>query len=126
MNRLVQIAINAIALWVAVWLLRPGIQFTGVWWKLVVVAIAFSLVNTYVRPILRILTLPISVLTLGIFLLVINAVMLLLVSAVSSQLNLDFHVANFGAAFIGAIVIAVVGFLVAVAITPARTAGRLF
>jgi putative membrane protein len=126
MNRVVQIAINAIALWVAVWLLRPGIQFTGVWWKLVLVAIVFSLVNTYVRPILRILTLPISVLTLGIFLLVINAVMLLLVSAVSSQLNLDFHVANFGAAFIGAIVISVVGFLVAVAITPARTAGRLF
>ncbi|SRR6266568_4193524 len=126
MNRVVQIAINAIALWVAVWLLRPGIQFTGVWWKLVLVAIVFSLANTYVRPILRILTLPISVLTMGIFLLVINAVMLLLVSAVSSQLNLDFHVANFGAAFIGAIVISLVGFLVAVAITPARTAGRLF
>src|SRR6266508_2664052 len=99
MNRLIQIAVNGIALWVAVLLLRPGLDFHGEWWKFVLVAVAFSLVNTYLRPILRILTLPISVLSLGIFLVVINALMLLLVSAVSEQLGLGFRVANFGEAF---------------------------
>jgi putative membrane protein len=125
MNQVIQIAINAIALWAAVNIV-PGMHFAGEWWKLVLVAIAFSLVNTYVRPILRVLTLPISVLTLGIFLIVINALMLLLVSAVSEQLNLGFTVADFGAAFLGAIVVALVGFLLAVLLVPARTAGRIF
>jgi putative membrane protein len=125
MNEVIQIAINAIALWAAVNIV-PGMHFAGEWWKLVLVAIAFSLVNTYVRPILRVLTLPISVLTLGIFLIVINALMLLLVSAVSEQLKLGFTVADFGAAFLGAIVVALVGFLLAVLLVPARTAGRIF
>ena len=125
MNKVLQIAINAIALWAAVNIV-PGMHFAGEWWKLVLVAIAFSLVNTYIRPILRILTLPISVLTLGIFLIVINALMLLLVSAVSQQLKLGFTVADFGAAFLGAIVVALVGFLLAVLLVPARSAGRLF
>jgi putative membrane protein len=125
MNQVIQIAINAIALWAAVNIV-PGMHFAGEWWKLVLVAIAFSLVNTYVRPILRALTLPISVLTLGIFLIVINALMLLLVSAVSEQLKLGFTVADFGAAFLGAIVVALVGFLLAVLLVPARTAGRIF
>ncbi|MDP9273105.1 MAG: phage holin family protein [Chloroflexota bacterium] len=125
MNQVIQIAINAIALWAAVNIV-PGMHFAGEWWKLVLVAIAFSLVNTYVRPILRVLTLPISVLTLGIFLIVINALMLLLVSAVSEQLKLGFTVADFGAAFLGAIVVALVGFLLAVLLVPARTAGRIF
>jgi putative membrane protein len=125
MNQVLQIAINAIALWAAVNIV-PGMHFAGEWWKLVLVAIAFSLVNTYVRPILRVLTLPISVLTLGIFLIVINALMLLLVSAVSEQLKLGFTVADFGAAFLGAIVVALVGFLLAVLLVPARTAGRIF
>lgn len=125
MNEVIQIAINAIALWAAVNIV-PGMHFAGEWWKLVLVAIAFSLVNTYVRPILRVLTLPISVLTLGIFLIVINALMLLLVSAVSEQLKLGFTVADFGAAFLGAIVVALVGFLLAVLVVPARTAGRIF
>jgi putative membrane protein len=124
-NRLIQIAINAIALYVAV-ILVPGLEFTGEWWKLVVVAVAFSLVNTYLRPILRIVTLPISLMTLGIFLIVINALMLMLVGAVSDQLHLGFVVRDFGAAFLGAIVVAVVGFILAVTLAPARLAGRMF
>jgi putative membrane protein len=123
MSQLVQVAINSIALWVAV-VLIPGLSFRGEWWKLVLVAVAFGLVNSYIRPILRIITLPISILTLGIFLLVINALMLMLVGAISDQLNLGFVVADFWAAFLGAIVVAIVGFLLATALTPARFAGR--
>jgi putative membrane protein len=125
MNRVIQIAINAIALWVAVWLLRPGLDFSGEWWKFVLVAIAFSLVNTYLRPILRIITLPISILTLGLFLIVINALMLMLVGAISEQLSLGFVVNDFGSALLGAVVVAIVGWILAVTLAPARVAGRM-
>lgn len=125
MGQVIQIAINAVALYAAV-VLVPGLEFTGQWWKFVLVAVAFSIVNTYLRPILRIITLPISILTLGLFLLVINALMILLVGAVSVQLQLGFVVRDFGAAFLGAIVVAVVGFLLAVFLSPARYAGRMF
>jgi putative membrane protein len=124
-NQVIQVAINAIALWVAVQLI-PGLTFHGEWWKLVLVAVAFGLVNSYIRPILRIVTLPITVLTLGIFLLVINALMLLLVGAVSDQLHLGFAVRDFGSAFLGAIVVALVGFVLAMTLAPARFAGRMF
>jgi putative membrane protein len=125
MGQVIQIAINAIALYVAV-VVVPGLDFTGQWWKFVLVAVAFSIVNTYLRPILRIITLPISILTLGLFLLVINALMILLVGAVSAQLGLGFRVHDFGAALLGAIVVAVVGFILAVSLSPARFAGRMF
>lgn len=109
-DRIFQILINAGALYVAVYLL-DGINFTGDWWKLLLVALAFSLLNTYLRPILRILTLPITVITMGIFLLVINAAMLMLTAAISDGLGLGFTVDNFGSAFLGAIVVAVVGWI---------------
>ena len=125
MAQVIQIAINAIALYVAV-VLVPGLEFHGEWWKFVLVAVAFSLVNTYLRPILRIVTMPISILTLGIFLLIINAFMILLVGAVSIQLHLGFAVHDFWAALLGAIVVAIVGFILAVTLAPARFAGRMF
>lgn len=109
-DRILQILVNAGALYVAVYLL-DGITFIGEWWKLLLVAIAFSLLNTYLRPLLRILTFPITIVTMGIFLLVINAAMLLITSAISDQLKLGFHVADFGAAFLGAIVVAIVGWI---------------
>ena len=118
-DRVIQILGNAGALYVADFLIG-GITFIGDWWKFLLVALAFSLLNTYVRPILRILTLPISVVTLGIFLLVINAAMLLLTSAISDQLGLGFNVADFGAAFLGAIVVAVVGWILSMVIGAAR------
>lgn len=122
-DRIFQILINAGALYVAVYLL-DGINFTGEWWKLLLVALAFSLLNTYLRPILRILTLPISVLTMGIFLLVINAAMLMLTAAISDQLGLGFTVRDFGAAFLGAIVVAVVGWILSMFVGVGRLPTR--
>jgi putative membrane protein len=124
MSRLIQVAINAIALWVAVLLLRPALDFRGEWWKFVLVAVAFSLVNTYLRPILRIVTLPISIMTFGLFLIVINALMLLLVGAISQELVLGFVVRDFWTALLGAIIVAIVGWILAVTLAPARFAGR--
>ena len=124
MDKVIQILINAGALYVADFLIS-GITFSGEWWKFLLVALAFSLLNTYVRPILRILTLPISVITLGIFLLVINAAMLLLTSAISEQLSLGFTVADFGAAFLGAIVVAIVGWGLSLVIGAGRMPGKV-
>lgn len=125
MDRLIQILINAAALWVAV-LIVPNIDFVGDWWKLILVAVIFSLVNTYLRPILRILTLPITVVTLGIFLIVLNALLLLLVATVSTELNLGFTVADFLAALLGSIVISIVGLLLSMVVGTGRMAGRVF
>lgn len=125
MERAVQILVNAAALWVAVAIV-PGITFTGEWWKLLLVAVAFSLINTYLRPILRLLTLPITLMTVGLFLLVINALMLLLTSAVSQQLALGFAVDGFLSALLGAIVVAAVGLVLSLTVGAGRIAGRVF
>jgi putative membrane protein len=123
-DRLIQILVNAAALWVAVQIV-PGIRFTAdEWWKLLLVAVAFSLLNTYLRPILRILSIPITLMTFGLFLLVINALMLLLTSAISDQLQLGFRVDDFLAALLGAIVVAIVGFILSLIIGTGRLAGK--
>lgn len=122
MDRILQTLINAAALYVAV-LVVPNITFTGEWWKLLLVAFIFGLVNTFLRPILRILTLPITLITLGLFLLVINALMLLLTSAISTELDLGFQVSDFLAALLGSIVVSLVGFVLSLVIGTGR---RLF
>jgi putative membrane protein len=123
MDRIVQLLINAAALFVAV-LLVPGLDFafdsTEAWLKFLFVALIFGVVNTFLRPILRLLTLPITLMTLGLFLLVINALMLLLTSAISAELELGLRVADFLAALLGAIIISVVGFALSVAIGTTR------
>lgn len=123
-NRLLQILVNAGALYAADFLI-DGIQFSGEWWKFLLVALAFSLLNTYLRPILRILTLPISVITMGIFLLVINAAMLMLTGAISEQLQLGFSVADFWSAFLGAIVVSIVGWILSMLVGAGRVTSRV-
>ena len=76
------------------------------------VAIIFGLVNAIVRPILRLLTLPLVVLTLGLFLLVLNALMLLLTEWIAKQFDLAFQVDGFWSALLGALIITVVSFLI--------------
>ena len=125
MNQLIAILVNAAALWVAVWIV-PGLNWKGdEWWKFLLVAVAFSLINTYIKPILRILTFPISILTLGLFLLVINALLLMLTGAISDQLRLGFTVADFWAALLGSIVISIVGLVLSIALGGGRLLRRL-
>lgn len=88
--------------------LVPGIQHGGSGWGLLGVALVFGVVNALVRPLLLVLTCPLVVLTLGLFLLVLNALMLQLTAALSGALGLGFTVTGFGAAVLGAIVVAVV------------------
>jgi len=76
------------------------------------VAIIFGLVNAIVRPILRLLTLPLVVLTLGLFLLVLNALMLLLTEWIAKQFDLAFQVDGFWSAVLGALIVTIVSFLI--------------
>jgi putative membrane protein len=125
MDRILQILVNAAALWVAVQIV-PGLDWAGnEWWKFLLVAVAFSLINSYIKPILRILTFPISILTLGLFLLVINALLLMLTGAISDQLNLGFTVRDFWAALLGSIVISIVGWVLSMIIGASRIPGRV-
>jgi putative membrane protein len=107
MSFLVRFLITAAALWVAVWLV-PGITHGGSWLELLGVALVFGLVNALVRPLIKLLTCPLIILTLGVFLLVLNALMLWLTAALSSALGLDFDVAGFWPAFWGALLISIV------------------
>ena len=99
----VNLAVIVFSFWVAVQLL-PGMSFTGNLGNWVIVAIIFGLVNAVIRPILLLLTLPINVLTLGLFALVINALMLWLTSWISGALTVD----GFITAFLGALIITIV------------------
>jgi putative membrane protein len=113
MRFLVRLIITAVALWAAVALVN-GITFTGGWFSLLVVALIFGLVNAFVRPLLKLLTCPFILLTLGLFNFVINALMLWLTSALSSSLGLGFHVSGFAAAFWGALVVSIVSVLLSI------------
>ena len=110
MNLLIRLIINALALWLATRLV-DGISFDGQIAFLFVVALVFGAVNTIVKPILMVLTFPFLIVTLGLFLLVLNAAMLWLTGAISDAAGLGFHVSSFKAAFIGGLVVSVVSFV---------------
>ena len=120
MDVVIRIAINAAALLAAVALV-PGIRFDfgQDWWKLALVALLLAVLNTFLKPILKLLALPVSMITLGLAGLAVNAVMILVLALASSQLRLGFSVHGWphGAfsaevlwtAFLASIVISVVG-----------------
>ena len=110
MRFLMRIVVTAIALWAATRLVS-GITFHGGWLGLAGVALVFGVLNSFVRPVLSFLAFPLLIITLGLFTFVLNAVMLLLTSALASKFGLDFHVSGFWAAFWGASVIGIVSFL---------------
>ncbi len=103
---LIRWVVSALALWVAQALL-PGIRIEGAG-TLFIAALLLGFVNAIVRPLLIFVTLPITILTLGLFLLVINAAMLGLVAALLEQ----FTISGFWSALAGAIVVSLVSWLV--------------
>jgi len=98
--------INALAIYAASRLVS-GIKVEDEW-AIITVALILGLVNAFVRPLLKFFTCPLIILTLGLFLFVINAAMLGLTAWVAGQLGIGFGVANFWAAFWGALVISLV------------------
>lgn len=122
---LVKILVNAIAVYVAV-LVVPQIAFPaaedllklqGNWWHVVVVALILALINSYVKPILKVLSFPITLISLGLFAFILNALLLLLVAFLADAVNIDFTIGGFPpnftadsfvGALLGSIVISIV------------------
>jgi len=113
---LLRLIINAIALFAATQVGIPGLRFDGDWKTIVVVAFIFGLVNTLIRPLLALLTCPLILLTLGLFTLVVNAAMLALTGWLAQQFNLGFVVDGFWAAFVGALVVSIVSWALALVV----------
>jgi putative membrane protein len=104
--------LNAVALWAAASIV-PGLEFTGDLTSLLLVAAVFGIVNSTLRPLLTILTCPLIVLTLGLFTLVINALMLLVTGWLSESWDLGFTVTGFWSAFWGGLVVGIVSMILA-------------
>lgn len=107
MQFLLRLLVNAAAIWAAIKIV-PGISHVGSWPSLLGVALVFGVVNAIVRPLLVILSLPLLLVTVGLFTLVLNALLLWLTSSLSGTLGLGFNVSGFWPAFLGAIVISLV------------------
>jgi putative membrane protein len=109
MKLLVRWVIAALALFVAAWLV-PGIAVDGNGWVVyAAMAVILGLVNAIVRPLLKLLTCPLILLTLGLFVLVINALTLLLASSMAvNWFNVGFYVDGFWPAFLGGLIVSVV------------------
>ncbi|MBF6172852.1 phage holin family protein [Nocardia blacklockiae] len=121
MALLLRLIINAVAIWLAAaWvgnidLVSPADQGTGA--KIVVVlavAIVFGLVNALVKPIVKLLSLPLVIVSLGLFLLVINALMLWLTAKITETTDYGLRVHGFWAAVFGAVIITVVNWILGV------------
>ena len=122
---LIKILINAVGVYVAV-LLVPQIAFPaaddllklqGNWWHVVVVAVILALINSYLKPILKLLSFPITLLTMGLFAFILNAALLLLVAFIADIADIDFTIGGFPpnftadsfvGALLGSIVISIV------------------
>ena len=111
--------LNAAALWGAASLV-PGLEFNGGVGRLLLVAAVFGIVNSILRPLLTILTCPLIVLTLGLFTLVINALMLMVTGWLSESLNLGFTVRGFWAAFWGGLAVGLVSMILSM-LFPGKT-----
>ncbi len=105
-----RLLLNAAALWAAVRLVR-GVSFDGSVLAFLGVAVVFGVVNMVVKPLLQLFSIPLLLLTLGLFALVINGIVLWFTAALSSALGLGFHVSGFWAAFLGGLVVSVVNLL---------------
>ena len=121
---LLRLIINAVALLVTAWIV-PGIYLGAAgphptqhdWVTLLIVALIFGLVNAVIRPIIFLLSLPLTIITLGLFTFVINAFMLLLTSWIAQGMGLGFRVDGFLPALLGALIISVVSFALIRALT---------
>jgi putative membrane protein len=116
MRFLLRVLINAVALWAATALV-PGIQYEGGWVTLLLVALVFGVLNAVIRPILKFLTCPLIILTLGLFTLVLNAAMLLMTSSLSQALGLGFYVNGFWPALAGGVIISIVSIVLSILVT---------
>ena len=107
MRLVIRLLVNAVALWCAARFI-DGISYTGSWQGLVGLSLVFGLVNVFIRPILSFFSFPIQIVTLGLFTLVLNALMLMLTAWLAARFDIPFAVRGFVPALLGAIVVSLV------------------
>lgn len=112
MKLLIRWAICSFSLFAAAWLV-PGIRVEGDAWKIyAIMAIILGLVNAIVRPVLKVLSCPLIILTLGLFVFVINALTLWLASGIAVKwFHVGFYVDGFLPAFLGSLVVSIVSII---------------
>jgi putative membrane protein len=115
-NLIIRLLANAVALAIAAWLVG-GITLEGATRSkqivtLLIVAAIFGIVNAIVKPVVKLVSLPLLILTLGLLTFVINAAMLALTSWITGKLDVQFHVDGFWSALFGALIISIVGMLI--------------
>jgi putative membrane protein len=116
---IIRLLINAAALWVATQIV-PGVTYDGGVLAFLGVALVFGVVNTVIGTIAKVLTFPLIIVTIGLFIFVINGLMLWLTSRTAEVLGLHFYVDGFWPAFWGALVISVVSGLLNIVAKPSR------
>ena len=121
----VRLLVNAAALWVATRVV-PGVSYHGGVAPFVVVALIFGIINATLRPLTKLLTCPIILLTLGLFALVVNGLMLWLTSTVADSLGIGFRVNGFWPAFWGALVVSIVSTLLSMSVRTGEVQERRF
>jgi putative membrane protein len=118
MNFVLGVAVNAFAVWVAVGVVG-GLEFSGDFWKLVLIAVILGAVNAAIKPVLKVLSIPLIVVTMGLFLLVINWLMFALVIwlAAPDRLDLGLTSTGFWATFFGALIVSIASWIASAAVS---------
>ncbi len=125
MSFILRVIISGVAIWLAEVLL-PGMSIVGTETTgervgiILLVALVFSIVNAVVKPIVQIISIPLYILTLGLFTLVVNALMLLLTAWITEHTTWGLRFDDFGSAVLGALIVSVVSFALNVAIPASR------
>jgi putative membrane protein len=120
MSFLLRLIINAAALWVATQVV-PGVSYTGGPLPFLVVALIFGVINATLRPLTKVLTCPLILLTLGLFALMVNGLMLWLTGTMAASLGIGFRVSGFWPAFWGALVVSIVSTLLSMSVRSSDT-----
>lgn len=120
-----RLIISGIAIWLAaLWIDGIEIESDGTWqnevFVVAVVALIFTIVNSLVKPLVKLVSLPLYILTLGLFFLVVNALMLLLTSWLSGLVGIGLEVDGFGTAVLGALLISVITLIISLVVPGAR------
>lgn len=122
MKFLLKVVINAVAIWLATVILGDGLEVIGgedTGQRVLVflgVALVFGVVNAIVKPVVKLLSLPLYILTLGLFTLVVNAAMLLLVGWLSEQTDYGLRIDGFWTAVVGGLIVSVASFIMSLAV----------
>ena len=125
MGFLMRVIINGVAIWLATVLLS-GLQIVGAASTgqkigiIALIALIFGLVNAIVKPLVKLLSFPLYVLTLGLFTLVVNALMLWLTAWITGHTDRGLRIDTFGTAVLGALIVSIVSFVLSVALPGSR------